>query len=157
MQNSAKITLWRVNLSLKKYTFCDNWTKIEAQSWFGARIYPRAFTLGSWPLNFRIKILKYTFSLVFVKKKFIPIGPTVQKMIGDELVTDRQTTDDRQTDIFELTPIHKGNFFFFFFCLWEGKNEWGEIYTSLLATQVRFAHLLCSQGDKIQIMRKANL
>ncbi len=63
----------------------------------------------------------------------------------------RQTTDDRQTDIFELTPIHKGNFrfkFFFFFCIWEGEYEWGEIYTSLLATQVRFAHLLRSQGDK---------
>ncbi len=30
----------------------------------------------------------------------------------------------------------------------EGENEWGEIYTSLLATQVRFAHLLRSQGDK---------
>ncbi len=26
-----------------------------------------------------------------------------------------QTTDNRQTDIFELTPIHMGNFFFFFF------------------------------------------
>ncbi len=38
-------------------------------------------------------------------------------------------------------------FFFFFFFLWEGENEWGEIYTSLLATQVRFAHLLRSQGD----------
>jgi hypothetical protein len=38
-----------------------------------------------------------------------------------------------------------------FFCIWEGENEWGEIYTSLLATQVRFAHLLRSQGDKINI------
>ena len=39
----------------------------------------------------------------------------VQKIIGDELVTDnRQQTDRQQTDIFELTPIHKGNFFFFF-------------------------------------------
>jgi hypothetical protein len=28
-----------------------------------------------------------------------------------------------------------------------GENQWGEIYTSLLATQVRFAHLLRSQGD----------
>ncbi len=39
--------------------------------------------------------------------------------------TDRQTTDNRQTDIFELTPIHMG-IFFFFFCIWEGENEWGE-------------------------------
>jgi hypothetical protein len=31
-QNSAEITPWRINLSLKKYTFCDNWTKILAQS-----------------------------------------------------------------------------------------------------------------------------
>ena len=31
-----KITPWRINLSLKKYTFCDNWTKIVGQSWFGA-------------------------------------------------------------------------------------------------------------------------
>ncbi len=78
----------------------------------------------------------------------MPIRPRVQKIIGDELVTDRRQTDDRQTDIFELTPIHKGNFLiFFFFCIWEGKNEWGEIDTSLLATQVRFAHLLRSQGD----------
>ncbi len=30
-----------------------------------------------------------------------------------------------------------------------GRDEGGEIYTSLLATQVRFAHLLRSQGDKI--------
>jgi hypothetical protein len=79
----------------------------------------------------------------------------VQKIIGDKLMTDRQqTTDNRQqTDIFELTPIHMENFFlnffFFFFCIWEGENEWGEIYTSLLATQVRFAHLLRSQGDDI--------
>ena len=65
----------------------------------------------------------------------------------DNRQTDRQTTDNRQTDIFELTPIHMENFNFFFFCIWEGENEWGEIYTSLLATQVRFAHLLRSQGD----------
>ncbi len=66
----------------------------------------------------------------------------VQKIIGDELVTtDRQTDNrqtDRQTDIFELTPIHMGNFNLFFFCVWEGDNKWGEIYTSLLR----------SQGDK---------
>jgi hypothetical protein len=36
----------------------------------------------------------------------------------------------------------------FFFCIREGENEWGEIYTSLLALQVCFAHLLRSQGDK---------
>jgi hypothetical protein len=53
-------------------------------------------------------ILKYTFSLAIVKK-FSPIRPTVQKIIRDKLVTDRQTTDNRQTDIFELTLIHKGN------------------------------------------------
>ncbi len=52
----------------------------------------------------------------------------VQKIIGDELVTtDRQTTDrqttDRQTDIFELTPIHMGNFNFFFFFLRMGGRE----------------------------------
>ncbi len=34
-------------------------------------------------------------------------------------------------------------------CVWEGKNKWDEIYTSLLATQVCFAHLLRSQGDKV--------
>ncbi len=37
---------WRVNLSLQKYTFCKNWTKIMGQSWFGARIYPRGLSLG---------------------------------------------------------------------------------------------------------------
>jgi hypothetical protein len=41
------------------------------------------------------------------------------------------------------------NFFFFFFFVWEGENEWGEIYTSLLALQVRFAHLLRLQGDNL--------
>ena len=40
-------------------------------------------------------------------------------------------------------------YFFFFFCIWVGENKWGEIYTSLLATQVGFAHLLRSQGDKL--------
>jgi hypothetical protein len=68
----------------------------------------------------------------------------------DNRHTDRRT-DRQQTDIFELTPIHKGNFnffkYFFFFCIWEG-DEWGKIYTYLLATQVRFAHLLRLQGDK---------
>ena len=47
-------------------------------------------------MNFRIKIIKYTFSIVFVKKKIIPIRPTVQKIIGDKLVTDGRT--DRRTD-----------------------------------------------------------
>jgi hypothetical protein len=65
----------------------------------------------------------------------------------------QQTTDNRQTDIFELTPIHMGIFFVFFvffvFCLWGGENKWGEIYTSVLATQVCFAHLLRLQGDKL--------
>jgi hypothetical protein len=83
---------------------------------------------------------------------------TVNRQTTDRQQTDnRQTTDrqqtDRQTDIFELTLIHMGNlsfFFFFFFCVWEGEKEWGEIYTSLLATQVRFAQLLSSQGDKIK-------
>ena len=82
----------------------------------------------------------------------------VQKIIGDKLVTDRQQTTDRQTDIFELTPIHMGNLiFFFFFCMWEGENEWGEIYTSLLATQVCFAHLLRSQGDNFLLQDLTNL
>jgi hypothetical protein len=67
----------------------------------------------------------------------------VQKIIRDKLVT-----DNRQTDIFEPTLIHMGNLIFFF-CVWEGENEWGEIYTSLLTTQVRFAHLLRSQGDEV--------
>jgi hypothetical protein len=44
--NSAKIMLWRINLSLQKHTVCDQWTKIVAKSWFGTRIYPRALTLG---------------------------------------------------------------------------------------------------------------
>jgi hypothetical protein len=74
--------------------------------------------------------------------------------------TDRHQTDNRQTDIFELTPIHKGNFFFFFFfffCVLEGENEWGEIYTSLLATQVCFTHLLRSQGDNFYKTKWPNL
>ncbi len=58
----------------------------------------------------------------------------VQKIIGDKLVTDRQQTDrqtDRQTDnrqqtdIFELTPIHMGNFNFnfFFFLHWRERTN----------------------------------
>jgi hypothetical protein len=31
-QNSVKIMLWRINLSLQKDTFCDNWTTIVGQS-----------------------------------------------------------------------------------------------------------------------------
>jgi len=30
--NSAKIMLWRINLSLQKHTVCDQWTKIVAKS-----------------------------------------------------------------------------------------------------------------------------
>ncbi len=40
----------------------------------------------------------------YCKKNFIPYRPTVQKINGEELVT------DRQTDIFELTLIHMENF-----------------------------------------------
>jgi hypothetical protein len=57
----------------------------------------------------------------------------------------RQQTTVKQTHIFELTPIHKG---IFCVCVWEGENEWGKMNTSLLATQVCFAHLLCSQRDQ---------
>ncbi len=89
-QNSPEITLWRINLSLQKYTFWKHWTKIVGQHWFGTRIYPRGLNL-----NFRIEILKCTFSLVFAKK-IIPIRQTVQKILGDQLVTDNQQID-RQT------------------------------------------------------------
>ena len=121
-QNSAEITPWRIN---------------SGQSWFGARIYPKALTLGYLPLNFRIKILKYILCLNFVKKKFSPIRPTVQKIIGDKLVTDRQQTHIQTDRHFWADPHPYGKliFFFFFFCVWEGKNDWGEIYTSLLRLQ----------------------
>ncbi len=65
-------------------TLFFNWTRIVGQSWFES-------TLGCWPQNFRIKILKYTFSLVY--EKIIPIRPMVQKIIGDNFKTDRQLTD----------------------------------------------------------------
>jgi hypothetical protein len=65
-------------------------------------------------------------------------------IIGDELVmTDNRQTTDRQTDrqadrqTFLSRPSSIREIFFSFFCLWEGENKWGEIYTSLL----------CSQGD----------
>ena len=69
-------------------------------------------------------------------------------------MTDRQQTDRQQTTDrhFWADPYPYGKFFFIFFiffCIWEGEKEWGEIYTFLLATQVRFAHLLRSQGEKI--------
>ncbi len=72
--NSAEIAPWRINFSLKKYTFCENWTKIMDPRWFGPRIYPRILSLGCWPLHLRIKILKYIFSLVFVKKNSCQSG-----------------------------------------------------------------------------------
>ncbi len=53
--------------------------------------------------------------------------------------TRHRQTDRQQTDIFELTPIHMGNLNFFFNFKCEGENQWGEIYTSLLAKQVREA------------------
>jgi hypothetical protein len=65
--NSAKIMLWRVNLSLQKYTFCKNWPIIVAQSWFGTRIYTRGLTLGQWSLSSKSKMFTYSFSLVFVQ------------------------------------------------------------------------------------------
>ena len=86
----------------------------------------------------------------FCKQNFSPIGPTVQKITGDELLPDNRQTDrqtDRQTFLSWPSSICEKYFFFFFFWIWEGEIEWGEIYTSLLATQVCFAHLLCSQGD----------
>ncbi len=49
--------------------------------------------------------------IFFERSEKMPIRRTVQKIIGEKLVTDRQTDDrqtDRQTDIFELTPIHMG-------------------------------------------------
>jgi hypothetical protein len=135
---------WRLNLSLKKYTFCDYWTKIVAQSWFGARIYSRALTLGSWPLNFRIKILKYTFFLVFVKKIFSPIRPMVQKIIRDELVTTDRQTDrqrDRQTFLSWPPSIWEILILIFYFFLHMGGRErmGGNLY--LLAC---YASSLCS-------------
>jgi hypothetical protein len=38
-----------------------------------------------------------------------------------------------------------------FFGMWEVQDEWGKskIHTFLLAMQVGFTHLLCSQRDKI--------
>ncbi len=133
-----------MNFSLKKYTFCDNWTKIEAQSWFGARIYPRALTLGSWPLNFRIKILKYTFSLVFVKKNYPNwtngskdnLGRTRYRQTDDRRQTDRQTFLSWPLSIREIF-----NFFFFFACGRERTNGVKFIPPYSLR---KFASLTCS-------------
>jgi hypothetical protein len=61
----------------------------------------------------------------------------------------------RQTHIFELTPINMGNFFLISFCVWEGKNKWGEIYTSLLTMPVSFAH--CSAHRMIREIQRKNL
>ncbi len=47
---------------------------------------------------------------------------------------------------FWADPYPFGNFF----CVYEGENKWGEIYTSLRAAQVCFAHLLRTQVYKYQ-------
>ncbi len=125
---------------MQKYTFCKNWTKIMDPRWFGPRIYPRALSLGRWPLSFRIKILKYIFSLVFIKKFHANQTKGSKDNWGQTCY--RQTTD-RQTDIFELTPIHRENFlifFFFFFLRMGGKEQAG--WNLYLLT--RYASLLRS-------------
>jgi hypothetical protein len=33
IKKSSKIMLWKINLSLLIYTFCDNWTKIMGEIW----------------------------------------------------------------------------------------------------------------------------
>jgi hypothetical protein len=110
----------KINLSLQKFTLCENRAKILDPRWFGPRIYPGILSLECWPLSLRIKILKYIFSLVFVKKihanqtnGFKDNCDQTHYRQRDRQTTGRQT--DRQTDIFELTLIYIGNFNFFLF------------------------------------------
>ncbi len=73
----------------------------------------------------------------------------VQKIIGDEVVTDRQT--DRQTDIFELTPIHMGNFNFFliFFFFAFGRQRTNGVKFIPPSSLRKFASLTCSARREI--------
>jgi hypothetical protein len=119
---------WRINLSLKKYSFCDFLWRLDKNCsskliWrqnLPKGLNPRVLNPELQDWNTQIQI----FSSLW-KNFFCPIRQTVQKIIGDKLVADRQTTDRQQTDIFELTPIHMGNFNyynFFFTYGWERTN-----------------------------------
>jgi hypothetical protein len=135
---------WGINLSLKKYTFCDNWTKIVAQNWFGARIYPRALTLGPWPLYFRIIILKYIFPLVFVKKIYPNQTNGSKDNWGQtrDRQTDRQQTDNRQTFLSWPPSIWEILIFFFFFAY--GRERMNGVKFIPPCLLRKFASLTCS-------------
>ncbi len=138
---------------MKKYTFCDNWTKIVAQNWFGARIYPRALTLGSWPLNFRIKILKYKFSLVFVKKNLAQSDQWFKRKLGtNSWQTDNRQTTDRQTDRhFWADPHPYGKLIFFFFFFAYGRERTNRVKFIPPCLLCKFALLTCSARRGIKI------
>jgi hypothetical protein len=77
----------------------------------------------------------------------MPIRPRVQKIIGDKLVTDGRQTDrqtDRQKDIFELTPIHKGNFLLLLFFFAYGRERTNGVKFIPPYSLHKFAWLTCS-------------
>ncbi len=103
------MTPWRIKLPLKKYTVCDDWTKIVAQCWFGARIYPRALTLGSWPLNFRIN---FTFNFKYGLHAFLILGE-LELLEMDQMEPQTDTSGDEGSITVTKASIEGSQIWFF--------------------------------------------
>ena len=89
----------------------------------------------------------------FCKKKFSPIRPRVQKIIGDKLVTDRQT-DNKTTDRhFWADPHPYGKFWFF----WGGRERIGGNLYLLARYPSSLRSLTLLAGEKNDFMKNMHV